>query len=60
VFSALTTASAFGSLWLSPHPGTAGMGELLSIELGYTLLAVLVFMPALLGPVAKTPGSRES
>ncbi|MDR6293304.1 MULTISPECIES: MMPL family transporter [Inquilinus] len=60
VFSALTTASAFGSLWLSPHPGTAGMGELLSIELGYTLLAVLVFMPALLGPVATTRGSRES
>lgn len=50
VFSALTTASAFGSLWLSPHPGTAGMGELLSIELFFTLLAVLVLMPALLGP----------
>ena len=33
VFSALTTGSAFGSLWLSPHPGTAGMGELLTIEL---------------------------
>jgi hypothetical protein len=32
----------------------------LSIELGYTLLAVLVFMPALLGPVATTRGSRES
>lgn len=52
VFSALTTASAFGSLWLSPHPGTAGMGELLTIELLFTLFAVLVFMPALLGPPA--------
>jgi hopanoid biosynthesis associated RND transporter like protein HpnN len=52
VFSALTTASAFGSLWLSPHPGTAGMGELLTIELLFTLLAVLTFMPALLGPPA--------
>jgi hopanoid biosynthesis associated RND transporter like protein HpnN len=50
VFSALTTASAFGSLWLSPHPGTAGMGELLTIELGFTLLSVLTVMPALLGP----------
>ena len=35
------------------------MGELLSIELGYTLLAVLVFMPALLGPVATTPGESR-
>lgn len=52
VFSALTTASAFGSLWLSPHPGTAGMGELLTIELLFTLFSVLVFMPALLGPPA--------
>lgn len=52
VFSALTTGSAFGSLWLSPHPGTAGMGELLTIELLFTLFAVLVFMPALLGPPA--------
>ncbi|MGO1077183.1 MMPL family transporter [Inquilinus sp. CA228] len=52
VFSALTTGSAFGSLWLSPHPGTAGMGELLTVELLFTLFAVLVFMPALLGPPA--------
>ncbi|WP_186002648.1 MMPL family transporter [Mycobacterium sp. KBS0706] len=52
VFSALTTASAFGSLWLSPHPGTSGMGELLTIELLFTLFSVLVFMPALLGPPA--------
>jgi len=58
VFSALTTASAFGSLWLSPHPGTAGMGELLSIELAYTLLAVLVFMPALLGRPRDARGPR--
>ncbi len=26
-FSALTTATAFGSLWLSSHPGTASMGS---------------------------------
>ncbi|WP_225768922.1 MMPL family transporter [Inquilinus sp. Marseille-Q2685] len=55
VFSALTTGSAFGALWLSPHPGTAGMGELLTIELLFTLFAVLVFMPALLGPPVPLP-----
>ena len=39
VFSALTTGTAFGSLALSAHPGTASMGELLLISLGCTLLA---------------------
>jgi hopanoid biosynthesis associated RND transporter like protein HpnN len=28
IFSAATTATAFGSLWLSSHPGTASMGKL--------------------------------
>ncbi len=37
IFSALTTASGFGSLWLSSHPGTASMGELLMISLAWTL-----------------------
>jgi len=48
VFSALTTGTAFGSLALSAHPGTASMGELLLISLGCTLIASLVFIPALL------------
>lgn len=48
VFSALTTSTAFGSLALSNHPGTASMGQLLLISLGCTLLASLLFVPALL------------
>ncbi len=48
VFSALTTGTAFGSLALSHHPGTASMGDLLLISLACTLLASLVFIPALL------------
>ena len=48
VFSALTTGTAFGSLALSGHPGTASMGTLLLLSLGCTLLASLVFAPALL------------
>ena len=48
VFSALTTGTAFGSLALSRHPGTASMGTLLLISLGCTLVASLVFVPALL------------
>lgn len=55
LFSALTTMSAFGSLALSNDPGTAGMGELLSISLASTLFCTLFILPALLGPA---PASR--
>jgi hopanoid biosynthesis associated RND transporter like protein HpnN len=48
-FSALTTATAFGSLWLSSHPGTASMGKLLALSFVITLAAVLLFQPALMG-----------
>jgi hopanoid biosynthesis associated RND transporter like protein HpnN len=50
LFSALTTATAFGSLWLSSHPGTASMGKLLALSLACTLVSALFFLPALLGP----------
>lgn len=57
LFSALTTASGFGTLWLSSHPGTASMGELLMISLGWTLVTTLLVLPALLGrpPKAGSP-----
>ena len=48
VFSALTTGTAFGSLALSAHPGTASMGELLLLSLGCTLATTLALLPALL------------
>ena len=50
IFSALTTATAFGSLWLSSHPGTASMGKLLALSLACTLATALLVLPALLGP----------
>jgi hopanoid biosynthesis associated RND transporter like protein HpnN len=53
LFSALTTGTAFGSLALSNHPGTASMGVLLIISLGYTLLCTFAVLPALLGPAPK-------
>ena len=55
VFSTLTTASAFGSLILSAHPGTSEMGRLLSIEMFYTLVCVLLIMPSLLGAPKHRP-----
>ncbi len=57
VFSALTTGTAFGSLALSHHPGTASMGTLLLISLGATLLASLIFVPALLASLRR-PGEE--
>jgi hopanoid biosynthesis associated RND transporter like protein HpnN len=48
IFSALTTGTAFGSLALSYHPGSASMGALLLISLGCTVATTLVFVPALL------------
>jgi uncharacterized protein len=49
-FSALATATGFGSLWASSHPGTASMGKLLMISLLWTLTSALLFQPALMGP----------
>ena len=49
IWSALTTATAFGSLWLSQHPGTSSMGKLLALSLACTLAAAVLFQPALMG-----------
>jgi hopanoid biosynthesis associated RND transporter like protein HpnN len=51
-FSALATATGFGSLWASSHPGTASMGKLLMISLVWTLASALLFQPALMGPAS--------
>ena len=48
VLSALTTIGSFGSLSLSSHRGTASMGELLMLAIGFTLLATMVVLPALM------------
>jgi hopanoid biosynthesis associated RND transporter like protein HpnN len=49
-FSALMTATAFGSLWFSAHPGISSMGKLLALSLACTLAAAALFQPALMGP----------
>lgn len=49
IFSAMTTATAFGSLWLSSHPGTSSLGKLLALSLVTTMFAAVLFQPALMG-----------
>jgi len=50
VFSAMTTGTAFGSLWLSEQPGLSSMGELMCLALACTLAAAVLFQPVLMGP----------
>jgi uncharacterized protein len=50
VFSAMTTATAFGSLWMSSHLGLSSMGKLLVLSLVCTMAAAVLFQPALMGP----------
>ena len=55
IFSALATGTAFGSLWLSHHPGTSSMGRLLALSLACTLASTLLFLPALLAQLRPRP-----
>jgi uncharacterized protein len=57
MFSALTTATAFGSLWLSSHPGTSSMGKLMALALVTTMAAAVLFQPVLMGPPRETDAS---
>lgn len=46
--SAITTMVGFGGLLISMHPGLRSIGELAVLGIAMTLLAALVFLPALL------------
>ncbi|HEX3953378.1 MAG TPA: MMPL family transporter [Stellaceae bacterium] len=50
IFSAMTTGTAFGSLWLSSNPGMSSMGKLMALALLCTMAAAVLFQPALMGP----------
>ncbi|MET0408571.1 MAG: MMPL family transporter, partial [Hyphomicrobium sp.] len=60
MFSAMTTAVAFGSLFFSSHPGTSSMGELLALSLATTLAAAVLFQPILMGPPRRAADPQSS
>jgi hopanoid biosynthesis associated RND transporter like protein HpnN len=60
IWSALTTATAFGSLCLSSHPGTSSMGALLALSLFCTMGAAVLFQPALMGAPREIDDSSMS
>jgi uncharacterized protein len=59
LFSACTTAIAFGSLWLSHHPGTSSMGKLMALSLLTTLAAAVIFQPALMATQGQTRAESQ-
>lgn len=60
IYSALTTAVAFGSLFFSHHPGTSSMGALLALSLSTTLCAAVIFQPMLMGPPRQKKSGTEN
>jgi hypothetical protein len=60
ICSALTTGTAFGSLWLSSNPGTSSMGQLMGLALISTMAAAVLFQPALMGPARRAAAAAAS
>src|SRR6185437_13845694 len=54
IFSAMTTATAFGSLWASQSPGLSSMGKLMALALTCTMAAAVLFQPVLMGQPRKS------
>ncbi|MEM7045660.1 MAG: MMPL family transporter, partial [Pseudomonadota bacterium] len=57
LFSALTTIASFGSLAVSPHPGMASMGLLLTVAILWSLVCTLIILPALFALIEPFRGS---
>ena len=53
IFSAMTNAVAFGSMWSSSYPGMSSMGKMMALALLCTMAAAVLFQPVLMGPPRK-------
>jgi uncharacterized protein len=49
IFSAMTNAVAFGSMWASDYPGISSMGRMMALALVCTMGAAVLFQPVLMG-----------
>ncbi len=49
IFSAMTTAVAFGSMWAPSYPDMPNMGKLMALALVCTMAAAVLFQPVLTG-----------
>jgi hopanoid biosynthesis associated RND transporter like protein HpnN len=59
IFSAMTTAIAFGSMWASSYPGISSMGKLMALSLLCTMGAAVLFQPVLMGPPRQVKAYSE-
>ena len=60
VFSAMTNAVAFGSMWASSYPGMSSMGKMMALSLLCTMAAAVLFQPVLMGHPRQTEGAPET
>jgi uncharacterized protein len=54
VFSGMTNAVAFGSMWSSDYPGMSSMGKMMALALLCTMAAAVLFQPVLMGRPRQT------
>ena len=54
VFSAMTNAVAFRSMWASDYPGMSSMGKKMALALLCTMAAAVLFQPVLMGRPRQT------
>jgi uncharacterized protein len=60
VFSAMTNAIAFGSMWSSSYPGMSSMGKLMALALLCTMAAAVLFQPVLMGRPRQANATSET
>jgi hopanoid biosynthesis associated RND transporter like protein HpnN len=59
VFSAMTNAIAFGSMWASNYPGMSSMGKMMALALLCTMSAAVLFQPVLMGRPRKAGTAHD-
>jgi hopanoid biosynthesis associated RND transporter like protein HpnN len=59
IFSAMTNAVAFGSMWASSYPGMSSMGKMMALALLCTMAAAVLFQPVLMGEPRQVKVHRE-
>jgi predicted RND superfamily exporter protein len=60
IFSAMTNAVAFGSMWASNYPGMSSMGKMMALALLCTMAAAVLFQPVLMGPPRQIKANSPS
>jgi uncharacterized protein len=60
IFSAMTNAVAFGSMWASSYPGMSSMGKMMALALLCTMAAAVLFQPVLMGRPRQAEATPES